>query len=265
MRHPILRDFDPRRGISVATLAYDYPSGFLVPEHGHDSDQLIYATSGLMEVHSGQSVWLIPPSFALLVPARLLHRIRMPVAVSMRTLYFRPGLVERSAATCEVISISPLLRELIVEAVRIGQLRMKDAEHCAIRDLAALHVARARSIPVEIRLPTDARASKVASMLLNSLADAPSLQAICKKVGVSTRTLQRLFKSEVGVDADSWRHQVRLIRAMELLISNNSVKQAASAVGYSQPSAFVAAFRRTFGITPKMWRDRVCKVNQKHS
>jgi hypothetical protein len=82
----LLREYDPRRGVSVATLAYDYPAGFLVPEHAHGSDQLIYATRG---------VWIIPPHFALWIPAERFHRIRMPVAVSMRTLYLRPGLAAR--------------------------------------------------------------------------------------------------------------------------------------------------------------------------
>lgn len=255
----IIRDFDPGRGISIATLAYDYPCGFLVPEHAHGSDQLVYATRGIMEVHSGQSVWLIPPSFALWVPAHLPHRIRMPVAVSMRTLYVRPGLIRRAGFKCEVLSVNPFLRELIVEAVRIGQLRMRNAEHRAVGDLAALHVARASSVPVEIRMPRDPRALNAATKLLNTLADAPSLQTVCKEVGVSTRTLQRLFRIEVGIDAQSWRHQVRLTRALELLLGGYSVKQAAFAVGYNQPSAFVAAFRRTFGITPKTWTNTVCR------
>jgi hypothetical protein len=53
----VLTEYDPKRGVSVATLAYDYPSRFQVPEHAHGSDQLIYAISGLMEVSSDQSKW----------------------------------------------------------------------------------------------------------------------------------------------------------------------------------------------------------------
>lgn len=254
MRQPaFIRKLDPGRGISIATLAYEYPCGCLVPEHAHGSDQLIYATRGVMEVHSGQSVWLIPPSFALWVPAHQHHRIRMPVAVSMRTLYVRPGLVKRAASKCEVLSVSPFLRELIVEAVRIGQLRVRNAEHRAVGDLAALHITHASSVPVEIRMPRDPRALNAATMLLNNLADAPSLQTVCREVGVSTRTLQRLFRSDVGSDAQSWRNQVRLTRALEHLLGGSSVKQAAIAVGYNHPSAFVAAFRRTFGVTPRTW------------
>ena len=254
MRQSVLRrNLDPGPGVSVSTLAYDYPSGYSIPEHAHGSDQLIYATHGVMEIHSGQSVWLIPPSFAVWVPSLLSHRIRMSSAVSMRTLYLRSGLVRRSAPACDVVSIQPLLRELIVEAVRIGRLRLANAEERAVRDLIAVHVSRATSVPVEIRLPEDTRALRTATLILETLSEAPSLQAVCREAGLSTRTMQRLFRAEVGSDAYSWRHQVRLTRALEHLLGGSSVKQAAFAVGYSQPSSFVAAFRRTYGVTPRVW------------
>lgn len=256
-RAPILRDFDPGRGISIATLAYEYPAGFLVSEHAHGSDQFIYATSGVMEVHSDRSVWLIPPSFALWVPSGNHHRIRMPAMVSMRTLYIRPGLVRRADPGCAVLSVSPLLRELVLETVRMGRLRLRNREHCTLCDLTTLHIVRANPIPTEIRMPRDPRALNAATRILSSLAESPSLQAVCKEAGVSTRTLQRLFRNDVGIDADSWRQQVRLTRAAELLVSGSSVKQVAFSVGYNQPSAFVAAFRRVFGVTPKIWTESV--------
>jgi len=66
MRQPgIFTDFDPKRGVSVATLAYEYAAEFQVPEHAHGADQLIHAISGVMEVVSGSNRWLVPPSFAL--------------------------------------------------------------------------------------------------------------------------------------------------------------------------------------------------------
>jgi AraC-like DNA-binding protein len=254
MRHNgLLRDYDPKRGVSVATLAYEYTPGFLVPEHAHGSDQLIYATRGVMEVHSGQSMWVIPPHFALWIPARTLHRIRMPVAVSMRTLYFRSGVVKRSNMGCEVLYVTPLLRELIVEAVRIGQLRARHRHEAALCDLTALHLTHATSAPTHVRMPRDARALAVAQRILDDPAQPRSLQNLCTHVGTSARTIQRIFQNDIGSDFDSWRRQVRLTKAIELLVAGTSVKQVAFAVGYNQPSAFVEAFRRTFGRTPKVW------------
>lgn len=213
-----------------------------------------------MEVRSDQSVWLIPPSFALWVPARTLHRIRMPAAVAMRTLYIRPGLVKRPDTSCAVLAVSPLLRELVLEIVRIGKLRLKNREHCTLQDLVTLHIARATSISTMIRMPRDPRALNAAKRILDNLTESPSLQTVCKEAGVSTRTLQRLFRNEVGIDADSWRQQARLTRSVELLVGGSSVKQVAFSVGYNQPSAFVAAFRRVFGVTPKIWTERVRRM-----
>ncbi len=50
-----LTEYDPGRGVSIATLAYEYPAQWRVTEHAHGADQLIYAASGVMEVSSEQS------------------------------------------------------------------------------------------------------------------------------------------------------------------------------------------------------------------
>src|ERR1035437_8675056 len=109
MRHGYVLDFDPKPGVSISTLAYEYPPGCRLPDHAHRSDQLIYATRGVMEVSSGQSFWVIPPHFAIWIPAHTTHRIRMPGAVSMRTLYLRPGIAAGLAAGCGVLHVTPLL------------------------------------------------------------------------------------------------------------------------------------------------------------
>jgi AraC-like DNA-binding protein/mannose-6-phosphate isomerase-like protein (cupin superfamily) len=254
MRHDsIIRDFDPKRGVSVATLAYEYTAGFQIPKHEHGSDQLIYAIHGVMEVSAGPSTWFIPPHFALWIPARTIHRIHMPAAVSMRTLYFRSGLVSRMTRGCAVLHVSPLLRELIVETVRIGQLRIQNRHERALRDLTILHLTHASSVPTFVTLPIDKRALSVARAVLQNPAQSKTLQMLCHAAGVGVRTIQRAFQTDVGIDFDSWRRQVRLTKAAELLVAGQSVKEVAFAIGYSQPSAFVEAFRRTFGATPRVW------------
>ena len=252
-QYGILRNLDPKRGVSVNTLAYEYTSGFQVPEHAHGSDQLIYAIRGVMEVHAGRSMWLIPPHFALWIPALTFHRIRMPAAVSMRTLYFRPRLVERATPGCAVLYVAPLLRELIVEAVRIGRLRTRNHHERALRDLTILHLRSASAAPTFVTLPREPRALAVARAVLDRPGESNSLPSLCAQAGASVRTLQRIFQKDVGTDFDTWRRQARLTKAVELLVSGASVKEAAFAVGYNQPSAFVEAFRRTFGSTPKAW------------
>jgi AraC-like DNA-binding protein len=263
LRHAkILTEYDPKRGVSVATLAYEYPAGFEVPEHAHGSDQLIYAIRGVMQVFSGQSMWLTPPHFALWIPAQTDHRLRMPGAVSMRTLYFRPGLVRGLSPGCSVLHVTPLFRELIVESVHIGQLRMRDMRERALRELIVFYLEKASPVPTFVTLPIERRALSVAQAVLAKPGLSRPLADLCALVGVSVRTVQRAFRKDVGTDFETWRRQVRLTKAVELLVSGCSVKEVAFAVGYRQSSAFVEAFRRTFGATPKAWTLSLERLNQ---
>jgi AraC-like DNA-binding protein len=253
LRQGCITEYDPRRGVSVSTLAYEYPRGYQVPAHSHGSDQLIYAIGGVMEVSAGQSVWLIPPYFALWIPARTTHSIRMPGVVSMRTLYLRRGLATGMPSTCAVFHVTPLLRELIVEAVRLGQLRTRNRLHCSLRDVLLSRLLAATPTPTSVTLPRDPRARAIADAVIGNPGERRTFAELCAACGAGVRTMQRLFPREVGSDFEVWRRQVRLMKAVDLLVAGRSVKEASAAVGYRQPTAFVQMFRAVLGTTPKAW------------
>ncbi len=248
-----LTEYDPKAGVSIATLAYEYPAGFHVPQHSHGSDQVIYAIRGVMEIASGQGCWLIPPQFAIWIPAGRLHSIRMPGAVSMRTLYLRPGLARRLPGECTVLQIPPLLRELILEAVRIGHLRRRNLLHASLGTLIVAQLEGAAAVPSFVTLPKDQRALFVAQSAMSNLRACGSFQSLCDQAGASPRTIQRIFRREVGSSFECWRRQFRLMKALELLAGGCRVKEVAFEIGYRQPSAFVEMFRSTLGATPKAW------------
>ena len=254
MRQPqILTEYDPKGRTAVATLAYEYPKGYQVPEHAHGSDQLIYAIRGLMQVSSGSGTWVIPPHFALWISARKHHRLSMSSEVSMRTLYLRPGLVSRFENLCCVLHVTSLLREVILEIVASGKLRSNNDYERALCNVLTHCLHKASPLPTMVTMPIDRRAIKVAQAVLAQPGAPRKLVSLCAQAGASVRTIQRLFKNEAGIDFETWRRQVRLMKAIELLISGNSVKKTAFEVGYQQPSAFVELFRSVFGATPKVW------------
>lgn len=261
MRQAYLTEYDPGRGVLVSTLAYEYPRAFHVPEHAHGSDQLIYAIRGVMQVSAGPCVWLIPPHFGIWVPARTCHSIKMPEAVSMRTLYMRRGLGARLPATCTVIHVTPLLRELIVEIVRLRELRMRDRLHCALRDLLLWQLESASAMPTHLTLPQDPRARAIAETVIGNPAERQTLAAMCGSLGVSVRTIERVFRREVGSDFEFWRRQARLMKAVELLVAGHSVKEVAFALGYRQPTGFVEMFRGILGTTPGSWIKTLQRLN----
>jgi AraC-like DNA-binding protein len=171
----------------------------------------------------------------------------------MRTLYLRKDLSARPAPGCAVLHVTPLLRELVVETVRVGRLRMRNHYECSLRDLLIAQLRKASPMPTFVTLPREQRALAVARMIMRNPAESKSMAALCAQAGVSVRTIERTFQKDVGISFELWRRQVRLKKAVELLVSGDSIKEVAFNVGYSQPSAFVDMFRKTFGTTPKAW------------
>ena len=169
---------------TLSTHAREYPRGSHIPEHAHGSNQLIYASRGVMEVASGQSLWKIPPHFGLWIRARTAHQIRMSECVSMRTLYLRPSVVNLPPL-CAVLHVGPLLRELIIEIVRIGQLRIRNRIECALHDLLIAELERASPVPTALLLPTDQRALAVAQNVIANPARSISLKLMCASAGVT--------------------------------------------------------------------------------
>jgi transcriptional regulator GlxA family with amidase domain len=83
-----------------------------------------------------------------------------------------------------------------------------------------------------------------------------SIRELAVKVSLSPAHLQRLFKQQTGTQLGSVVAERRLQKAAELLtVSNLSIKEIASAVGYRHHSSCVRAFQRRFARAPKYFRN----------
>ncbi len=77
-----------------------------------------------------------------------------------------------------------------------------------------------------------------------------SLPAWGRAVGAGARTLARVWLAETGTSFARWRTLLRMQAALPRLVAGVPVATVAHEVGYATASAFVAAFRRTTGVTP---------------
>src|SRR6516165_4868180 len=136
-----------RRSALITTLAYDYPHGHKVPWHFHEWDQLVYASRGVMTVRTEEGSWVVPTQRAVWIPARTAHEIRMSGGVSMRTLYLRPRLRRNSARGCEVINVSPLLRELILYGCETPALSKRQRGHGHLVNMIVDQLKTAECVP----------------------------------------------------------------------------------------------------------------------
>src|SRR5258708_12619599 len=104
---------------AVAAMPKDFPQDFVIEPHSHERAQLIFAKAGTMRVVTGPAMWIVPPQRALWMPAGVVHGIEMLDRVAMRTLYLRDDAANTMPASCRVLQVSPLLRELIVRATEL--------------------------------------------------------------------------------------------------------------------------------------------------
>lgn len=230
--------------------ADEHPSGSQIPAHIHDSAQLVHASEGVMTVETDDGIWVVPPERAVWVPAFVVHSIRMTGTVEMRTLYLDPSIAPIEGHRCCVVQVSAILHAAILRAVEFTQPYDEHGYEARLVAVILDEIRAAPTAPLHLPLPTDPRARRVAEQFLADLTDRRSIAEWARSAGASERTLERLFREELGVTFGAWRRQARLLGALEILADGESVTTTAMEVGFEAPSAFIAMFRRGMGTTP---------------
>jgi AraC-like DNA-binding protein/quercetin dioxygenase-like cupin family protein len=234
----------------VRVLAWEYAAGEVLPAHAHDWHQFVFATSGVMTIHTPGDSWVVPTNRAVWVPAFAEHSIVMSGKVAMRTLYVSPRLRDSLWTECRVVHVPPLLRELLLHTVALGGLDRRVLRHRPVLELLLDQIADLPSAPLRVPMVRDSRARAIAQHLLSKPEDSRTLEQLAHRSGGSKRTIERAFRIDTGMTFGRWRQHVRLVHALRLLAAGESVTRVALYVGYGSLSAFVRSFREAFGATP---------------
>jgi AraC-like DNA-binding protein len=241
-------------GYWVRSLAETYRAGGRIPRHDHPWGQLVYATSGVMHVTTPHMTWLVPPTRAIWLPPCLAHEISMQGATALRTLYIAPERAKTLAGEAVALEVAPLLRELILHILSIGMLDPARDEHDRLARLLIDLLVQARPYDLALPLPRDPRALSLAERLQATPDERADFKILARAAGASLRTLQRIFPAETGLTLEAWRRKARLIHGAARLIEGSSVTTAALDCGYDSVSAFIAAFKAAYGVTPARFR-----------
>ncbi|MDR7273691.1 GlxA family transcriptional regulator [Catenuloplanes atrovinosus] len=82
-----------------------------------------------------------------------------------------------------------------------------------------------------------------------------TLDDMARRAGMSTRTLNRHFREQLGSTPLQWLLRARIRRAQHLLeTTGHPVDRIAGQVGFGSPTAFRERFRRTVGTSPAAYR-----------
>jgi len=250
-RAPVYRrnmDDAPRQ---VAVMARGFALGHRIPLHVHRRGQLLHAMSGIMRVETAEAAWIVPPVRALWLPPRWPHSVTMRSHVEMRTLYIAPTACDGLPKQPILVEISGLLRELILALLEEPVAYDESGRGGIVARLVLAELTRLPERRLDVPMPRDARALRVARALLDDSSIDHDLDRWAEEAGASRRTLARLFRSETGLSFAEWRARLRAIDGLARLSAGASVAETAASVGYASPSAFSAMIHRTLGGPPR--------------
>ncbi|HYM61486.1 MAG TPA: helix-turn-helix transcriptional regulator [Thermoanaerobaculia bacterium] len=250
---PRMRHVRPDGSVWVRTFPLTCLHDHTSSAHVHEWDQLTYATSGVMHVHTDSASWLVPPHRAVWLPAGVEHTEQMHAPVSVRTLYLAPKLAKALPRECCIVNIPPLMRELILHICRIGVLDRRIPTQAHLISVLLDELVGVSDVPLQLPMPRDPRARCLAVSLQAAPDDDGSVAALSRRAGASRRTMERLFLAETRMTVGEWRRRLRLLHGVHNLARGESVANAALDAGYASTSAFIAAFKRMFGMTPSRY------------
>lgn len=239
--------------LPVFGVAVHYPANHVVPLHKHAYGHLIYADRGLLRVEAESGQWLVPPTAAVWLRPEVAHQLVMPVALQAHGLFVREDVCVHLPATDCVMSISGLLRELIMA---LAQAEWQTAPLQRMHLLSALLIEELRTQPtlaLHLPWPTGGAANpiqRVCQGLLDNPGDMATAVEWADRLAMGDKTFHRRFVRSTGMTFGKWRQQLRLMSSLTLLMQGLPITQVALASGYDSHSAYTTAFSKQFGQPP---------------
>lgn len=236
----------PVIALSAISVTKDWES----TRHQHHRAQLIYSVRGILNCEIEDGVWIVPPQCAIWIPGNLPHSARGSGETECHCLFVNPDATANLPRTCCTISVSPLLRELLLKVASFPELYEPGGREDRL--IAAL-LDELGEAPVEdlhLPMPREPRLRRLVEMMLSDPTEKTSKAVWAQRIGMSERSMSRLLLQEIGISFGRWRRQLHVILALQRLAKGESVQTVALELGYESASGFVTMFRKAVGSPP---------------
>ena len=239
---------------------YDGGEQLVTGWHFHDVHEIEYACRGMVEVETEAGHYLLPPHQAAWIPAGLRHKTTLNAGVQTLAVLFEPSLVPMGGDRVRIISVSALLREMMLFSVRWPISRTESGvEADSFFQTLGYVVTEALDDEMPLNLPVSADPVVTAATdYTRAHLDGVTVSDVTRAVGVSERTLRRIFNTHLGLSWRSYLLRARVLRSMAMLAQpDRSVLEVSIAVGFDDAGAFARSFARHCGETPSAYRRRI--------
>jgi AraC-like DNA-binding protein/mannose-6-phosphate isomerase-like protein (cupin superfamily) len=224
-----------------------------LPEHQHFKCELIYTVRGILTCEVNDTLWAVRPQSAIWIPSKTLHKSKAFGDVEFHVLFIDPQALPNLPTKCCTISVSPLLRELMLRVSDSPMLYDQDGPEAHMLPVILDELSIAPRESAWLPLPTTPQLRRLVEGMLAAPGDNASLAERAARGAMSERTLSRKFQQELSMSIGQWRRQLHIVVALQRLAAGHSVQAVAFELGYENASSFVAMFKKALGKPPKRY------------
>ncbi len=247
---PLDPDSVPRPVMAVGASFVTGADGMELDAHHHRKAQLLYMTRGVLTCEASQGLWIVPPQCAVWIPGSTRHSIKGVGAIEAYCLFVEPASAPTLPGVCCTVSVSPLLRELLLRCAGLPTLYPVKGAQSRLVTVLLDELAAAPVEKLHLPMPTNGRLRKIADRMTANPADRATVHEWARRIKASERTLRRMVLQETGMSFGRWRQQIHIILALQWLSQGASVQSVAIDLGYESASSFVVMFRKALGTSP---------------
>jgi AraC-like DNA-binding protein len=238
----------------IVAVGNDYPAGHVHPTHRHRRPQLLFAEIGTMLVQTSDGAWMVPSHQGMWIPAGVDHSIAMLGQVSTRSVYLDGDAAHGMPERCQVLGISPLLRQLLIEAVDIAPEYERAGRGGKIMGLVIEEILSAPALPLSLPLPSEGKLAARCQRFLEHPSAQDTIDQWSGDLALSRRTFTRLFHRQTGLTFSAWQRRACLLVALPRLLRGERITTVSFDLGYSSPTAFATMFKQLVGCAPQDYR-----------
>jgi AraC-like DNA-binding protein len=199
--------------------------------HTHRKGQFLLVQRGALSCEAEGGLWIVPPRSAIWIPGDAVHAIKGS-RIEGYNAFIGAGAARDLPNTCCALSVTPLLRELLIRSASLPLLY--DEAGLAARMVTVLldEIATAQVEMLHLPMPIDRRLRDVVEQMMAAPASRGTMESWADRAGMSGRTFARQVGRETGMSFGRWRQQLAIMLAVKWMADGATIRQVASDLGY---------------------------------
>lgn len=226
-----------------------------LPEHLHDTHQIIHTLSGTIHIRIGEDSYFVPERHIAWITRGTAHILSSKNRrISLQIINCRPLI--GPAGKCSVFNTNRFIGEnLRYITQKEGVVNRSDHPRLFDFTVGFLNLLPAMGEPYRtplaaLKVPDDTRVQQILGFINEHISQDIALEDIASNFGISVRTLSRIL-NKAHVRFAQYLNYQRITRAIELYADGDrSLQEIAYDVGYNSPNHFNRVFREFMGMNP---------------